>query len=546
MSDTRHTELWSSLSKKSRYIETGMDALTRKRTGSYYTDLKLTDVMMSELVEHLKAENSSEKLYEYRFLEPCVGTGNFVFSYIEAIRSTGLDKEKAQIMLENIYVADVNADALNCYKESLTEMAALFWGIELQEEYFERHMGTGVLVDVTAEELSYISVNEIFSKEIVGSGFDIVATNPPYKNLKAERGHYGSDEEYNREKDKYSAISKIVSKRFKYSTDGVLNLYKLFAEEIIDRYANKTAFVSLLIPASIMSDKTCMKLRTHMLKDNKMISVKVIGEGSGYIDAQQALSAILLQKCGKTDKVAVVKDYCNNPDDAAEIEVKDIMNKNTGNAIVAVSSKEYRALRKLRQFPAVKELPFVNNLRGELDLTANKNSIVAADTGYPLVRGRNIGYYNLLPFSENEYVAEEFVNATKKKCYIETERIICQQIANMNKERRVTFALAPRNYVLGNSCNFISVSENSYGIDIYTLLGLFNTKLINRLFKLTSSNNHVNNYEIDCFPIPVEAPELKRISALAAAFLDTQENVILEEIEQLAYRAYGIISSAGE
>ena len=28
--------------------------------------------------------------------------------------------------------------------------------------------------------------------------------------------------------------------RFRYSTDEVLNLYKLFVEEIIDRYANET------------------------------------------------------------------------------------------------------------------------------------------------------------------------------------------------------------------------------------------------------------------------------------------------------------------
>ena len=546
MSDTQYTELWSSLSERSRQIETGMNALTRKRTGSYYTDLKLTDVMMSELVEHLKVVNPKKELYEYRFLEPCVGAGNFVFSYIEAIRTTGLDKEMAKIMLDNIYVADVNIDALNGYRESLKKIAALFWDIELQEDYFEQHMGMGLLVDVTAAELNYININEVFSKEIVGTGFDIVATNPPYKNLKAERGHYSSDEEYDRDKDKYSAISKIVAKRFNYSTDGVLNLYKLFVEEIIDRYANETGFISLLIPASIMSDKTCMKLRTHMLKDNKMISVKVIGEGSGFIDAQQALSAILLQKSGKTDKVAVVKDYCNSPDDIAEVAIKDIMNDNTGNAIVAVSSKEYRVLRKLRQFPVVKELPFVNNLRGELDLTANKRNIVAVDTGYPLVRGRNIGYYNLLTPSENEYVTEEFVNTTKKKCYIEHERIICQQIANMNKERRVTFALIPRNYVLGNSCNFVSVSENPYGIDIYTLLGLFNTKIINWLFKLTSSNNHVNNYEIDCFPIPIDAQELKRISTLAKLFLDTQDDAIIEEIEQLAYRAYGITISMGD
>lgn len=543
MSDTLHTELWSSLRKRGKNIETEMDVLTRKRTGSYYTDLELTDVMMEELVNQLKATSSTKEIYEYRFLEPCVGTGNFVFSYIKAIAATGLDKKTAQIMLNNIYVADVNKAALNVYKESLAEMAALFWGIKLQEEYFEQHIGTGMLVDVTSTELCYISINDIFSKEIVGSGFDIVATNPPYKNLKAERGHYSNDEEYDRDKGKYLSISKIVSKRFKYSTDGVLNLYKLFVEEIIDRYANETAFVSLLIPASIMSDKTCMKLRTHMLKDNKMISVKVIEEGSGFIDSQQALSAILLQKCGKTDNVSIVKDYCNNPNDTAKVAIEDIMNENTGNAIVAVSSKEYRVLKKLRKLPVVKELSFINNLRGELDLTANKNNIVAFDTDYPLVRGRNIGYYNLLTTSEREFIAKEFVNITKKKCYIEQERISCQQIANMNKERRVTFALIPRNYVLGNSCNFISVSENPYGIDIYTLLGLFNTKIINWLFKLTSSNNHVNNYEIDCFPIPVEAPELKRISALAKIFLDTQDDVILEEIEQLSYQAYGITPS---
>ena len=442
--------------------------------------------MMRELVEHLKDKNPTKKLYDYRFLEPCVGAGNFVFSYIKAVKATGINKENAKIMLDNLYVADVNTDALNGYKESLREISRVFWNIQLSEEYFEQHIGNGLLIDVTATEPVYIDINKIFPPEIVGNGFDIVVTNPPFKNLKAERGHYGNKEEYYRDKDKYSAISKIVKKRFRYSTEGILNLYKLFAEEIIDQYANETAFVSLLIPSSIMSDKMCTKLRTHILKDNKLISVKVIGEGSGYIDAQQALSSIFLQKGSKTDKVTIVKDYCKNPGDIAEVTINDILNENTGNAIVAVFSKEY------------------------------------------------------------QIVAVEFVNTTKKKCYIEQERIICQQIANMNKERRVTFALAPQNCVLGNSCNFISVGENPYGIDIYTLLGLFNTKIINWLFKLTSSNNHVNNYEIDCFPIPVEAPELKEISMLTRIFLNEQNDLVLEEIEELAYKAYGILAYRGE
>jgi len=536
--------MWASLNNRGKFIETEMDDLVRKRTGSYYTDLKLTDVMMGELVDNLK--RSDKRIVQYRFFEPCVGAGNFVFSYIKAVRNTGISSDEAMILLNNIYVADVNKDALEGYKKSLKLLALAFWNIELPDLYFSEHIGSGLLVDVTSSTLEYISINDVFTADIVKDGFDIIATNPPYKNLKAEKGQYSNEEEHNSDKNKYAEISKIVSGKFKYSTTGVLNLYKLFVEEIIDQYANEHAYISLLVPSSIMSDKTCMRLRTHILKDMKIISVKVIEEGSGFIDAQQALSAILLKKGEKTKTVIITKDFYRKPTDVAVVSIDDIINENTGNAIIAVSAEEYQILKKLRKFPVVKDLDFVVNLRGELDLTTNKGSIVESNTGYPLLRGRDIGYYKLLYPQEEVYVSNEFVSTTPKKYYIEQDRIICQQIANMNKERRVKFAFAPCNYVLGNSCNFISVSQNRYEIDIYALLGLFNTKIINWLFKMTSSNNHINNYEIDCFPIPVEAPELKVISKLTQQYLKEETENLIDEIELLAKKAYGIISEPEE
>ena len=544
MGNNQELELWTSLKEKSRNIESEMDVLARKRTGSYYTDLQLTDVMMEELVQHLK--KAEKRVVDYRFFEPCVGAGNFVFSYIKAVRNIGVTEKEAEILLNNIFVCDINKEAIHGYSESLKKLALLFWNIELTDEYFEKHTGTGLLVDVTADSLEYIALEDIFPEEATKGGFDIIATNPPYKNLKAEKSQYTREEEYEKDKEKYSRISQIVSKRFVYSNNGVLNLYKLFVEEIIDRYANESAYVSLLIPSSIMSDKTCMKLRTHMLVDSNVISVKVISEGSKYIDARQALTAVLLHKGEKTTSIQVTKDYCNSPDSIANIAIEDILNKNTGNAILTVSEMEYSILKTLRTFPVIKELDFIANLRGELDLTANKNSIVSEDTGYHLLRGRDIGYYNLLSLESADFVLPDFVNATKKKSYIEQDRIICQQIANMNKERRVTYSYAPKNYVLGNSCNFISVSENQYGIDIFALLGLLNTRIINWLFKLTSSNNHVNNYEIDCFPIPVEAKELHSISEAVREYLKTADDNIIERIEVLAETAYGLINISGE
>ena len=281
---------------------------------------------------------------------------------------------------------------------------------------------------------------------------------------------------------KYNSISQIVADNFTLSNVGVLNLYKLFVEEIIDKYSNEDAYISLLIPASIMSDKTCAKLRTHMLSEYSIKAIRVIGEGAGYVDAQQALCTVFLKKGEHTDTIDVYKDFCRKPNEVSRALITDIMNDATGNSIIALSDSEYKVLRKLREHPNVKQLDFVCNLRGELDLTANKRNITEEQTQYKLLRGRNIGYYTLLESGEDDYVMESFVESTTKRKYIEQKRIICQQIANMHKQRRVTFALAPENYVLGNSCNFIAVDENLFGLDIYALFGLFNTEIINWFF----------------------------------------------------------------
>lgn len=533
----KETKLWETLTSTSKNFEMSIDDLLRKRTGSYYTDLSLTDVMMKELVENLKKKN--KPLINYRFLEPCVGSGNFVFSYIKAIHQTGISNDDAVVLLNNIYVADVNEEALNEYKKSLNAVVFHYWGINLSNDYFSSHVRTGLLIDVTKQELHYISIQDVFPQEVIQNGFDIVVTNPPYKNLKAEKNQYHDEKEYFEDKAKYSCVSKIASDKFKYSTSGVLNLYKLFVEEIIDRYTNNQAFIYLLIPSSILSDQTCMKLRTHILEDSKLISVKIIKEGSQYIDAKQSLSAILIEKGEKTNWINITKDYCSSPTSNEKISIIDVMNKNTGNSIFAVSNDEYKILKKLQSFPVIKDLDFLVNLRGELDLTTHKHSITKEPTNYPLLRGRNIKYFDIQN-TEVDYVESDFVLACKKNQYITKDRIACQQIANMKKDRRVTFAYIPKNHVLGNSCNFISVKENLYGIDIYSVLGLLNSSIINWYFKLTSSNNHINNYEIDSFPIPVDSSELTLISKLVQKYLQHQRSDILQEIEELTIKAYGL------
>ena len=58
-----------------------------------------------------------------------------------------------------------------------------------------------------------------------------------------------------------------------------------------------------------------------------------------------------------------------------KVHYNDIKNKYTGNAIFAASEDEYETIRQMRKFPVVKELDFIINLRGELDVTLGKKYI---------------------------------------------------------------------------------------------------------------------------------------------------------------------------
>ena len=77
---------------------------------------------------------------------------------------------------------------------------------QTSEDYLGRFYGKSVLNDVTQNELRYIPITNVFPNAILNDGFDVIATNPPYKNLKAERSQYNSEEEYEKDQIKYNDI----------------------------------------------------------------------------------------------------------------------------------------------------------------------------------------------------------------------------------------------------------------------------------------------------------------------------------------------------
>ena len=533
--------LWQKICSDSFTYEHSIDKLSRKQTGSYYTAPDLAYAMMQELINNLD-QTIRMHLYQKKFLEPCVGTGNFVFAYLRACLELKFSTAQYLELLYNLYVCDIDQGALKLYQTNLTLIAQNWFGISLDSEYFCSHIGGPLLFDVQSDAIRYIPLEENFSLSF--PRFDFVVTNPPYKNLKAEHSHYLSTEQKITDQEKYKCIGKIASQHFFYSTSGTLNLYKLFVEEILERYLSSDGICSLLIPSSILSDKSCAKLRTRILDQCAIRSIRLIPEKSTYVDASQALCAMLFQKGQQTKSVKIDKCFQGDLTQGALFPLADMLDPSTGNAFLILSTREYQLRHQIQQHPTIRQLRYIKNLRGELDITLDKDSICTDKTPYHLLRGRHIGFYCTNDLPQKEYVQSSFLEKTAKRCYVAAPRLACQQIANMAKKRRLAFTLVPANYILANSCNFIAVEPNADQVDLYFLLGILNSDLIEWFFRLTSSNNHINNYEIDNFPIPVHCTQKELISTLVQDYLRFPNEDLLVQINALVHDAYCISSPA--
>ncbi|MGH2217101.1 TaqI-like C-terminal specificity domain-containing protein, partial [Enterococcus faecalis] len=232
------------------------------------------------------------------------------------------------------------------------------------------------------------------------------------------------------------------------------------------------------------------------------------------VDSKQAVSAILLKNTKGLSNFPIVNHYGTSREVKVDIE-GDQIKKNMNSSIIALSKEKMKIFDKMNSCKKIGEFSYINNLRGELDLTINKSSIKKNGI-YKLIRGRNLSVFKLKNVDQNdEFISEEFVQNSKKNTFVFQERIACPQISNMNARKRLYFSYVPSNVVLGNSCNFIYVQPNDEGIDLYFLLGLLNSDLYDWYFRLYSSNNHINNYEIDNFPIPkVSIKEKQELSQI--------------------------------
>ena len=135
----------------------------------------------------------------------------------------------------------------------------------MSDKYFDKHLGSGLLVDVTAESMSYISINEVFSSEIVGSGFDIIATNPPFA------GDISNDDTLTQ----YELAYKL-DKKGKRKKVNKLGKEKLFIERCLNMLV-PGGRMAIVLPRGIMKNYSDERIRRYIMEHALIIGVIGLG-----------------------------------------------------------------------------------------------------------------------------------------------------------------------------------------------------------------------------------------------------------------------------
>ena len=527
-------ESWTLLEEYSRLSESLAaadlnDNVSRQQVnGIYYTSFSLARSMVANLLDVVSKPNQT-------FFEPCVGGGAFLFSYIdEAFARSNRSFEELSQIINNCYIADNDPKSI----ENLLSICPTYfetrYGFRLDFPAANVFLGDSLL-QIQNDEVTIRSFAETFGQ--VG-GFDIIATNPPYKLMKKDKRRSADAESYI---DHYTRLVR-KSGSFKYNS-GTLNLYKLFTEAVLEKWSAKDGMIGLLIPRGLLSDIQSAPLRKRILESTELQKIYNLAEGNEHFKSVgQAFTALTAQKGRRTTIVPFAAPSVaeNVLTDTLRIPLDFYQRLNVNLALFELSDTEMRFLNQLTNQNSIQELPGLVNLRGELDMTLDAAYITTENTGYPLIQGSGIKPFTSIP--SGLFVKNSFLNRPKGR-WIHKNRIACQQISNMNQTNRLKWSFVPAGNVMANSCNFLALDDTCLsGLkeeDLYKLLGLLNSQTLNNRFKLLSANNHISNQEVASLPVGnLNSTEAKRIGKLASLQISKPSLEALSEIEKLVLKHF--------
>lgn len=512
------------------------DNIKKRINGIYHTPYKLAKKIVKDLME------SESEIHSKTFLEPCVGLGSFLFAYLEFIfdKITDIDLKTIKNIEKNIYIAEWDKEALSL----LIEIYYIF----LEKKYNIFYSYDSPKFNIANESIIYdknieeIDICKAFGKKI--PEIDYIITNPPYYTLRyVDRDKY-NDEEKRIMTSQIEKILKVIDKKqYKFISKKNTNLYEVFVEEIVKNFSHSKSKIGLLIPNSFLTNSTISNMRKYIFKNFSIERVQSIQEKVSFYPVGQSMTILIINKDANLNKSQEIQMYnLITKEEELFSNEKITLNKELIELIsddyklINLSSNGFKVLKKIHSYPKLKEIEFIENRRGEIDLTKWKAKISEVRTfgSMYLVKGRDLVVYE-------EVKGSCYINEVdeKKIELSKNYRIVCNQISNMKTKDRLKFSLV-KDCLLGNSCNYLMVEDFD---ELLYLLGVMNSTLMEWRFRITNGNNHISNYELNELPINFEKDEIYETiiqKIKQYMMLSSKDLNLLKEVDDLVFRKYNL------
>ncbi len=369
-------------------------------------------------------------------------------------------------------------------------------------------------------------------------GFDCIIGNPPYMQVK--KGLYSS-----------------IFYPFSEGKDiGKQNTYKVFIELGFNLTKQK-GLISLITQSSIMCDCSAQFTRELLLK---YCQIHYFVE---FNKKQKLFSNVIQGVCileflkDRPSKEHAFKIAINNTNTQIQmnqiqyeqIKQDEILKIFPLYEIPLIKSGEMEIVRKIKTDKILLRDLLEKSLQGNINTIHLKDIQDQKETNGRIYKGANCHRY----FLDTQYLFAKDNQITQQifeKNYYQNI-IVTQNITGTSDAYRINANLIEvknQEMLFLDTCNLSYCKEREHA---KFLVGLLNSRLLDWLFRKTSTNNHVNLYELETLPIPQitksNQPTAHKITDCAKAILEAKEKdpkanteKLEKEIDALVYQLYNL------
>jgi adenine-specific DNA-methyltransferase len=379
----------------------------------------------------------------------------------------------------------------------------------------------------------------------VKEGFDIVIGNPPY--VQKPKGIFSKELfPYSEGKDK-----------------GKQNLYKVFVENSYN-LLKPNGVATMIVQSSLMCDLSSQYTRELLLTKTKINHIiefpkkAKTKEGQVFDNVLQGTCIYNFSKKTPNDETTFNVSIDNDVTTLDKIEFEKLNQFEllkiypNGFFIPLIKTNEYVLINKIFKNSNLLKQYFSGSKKGDLTSDNDKSYFHNIENGFSLIRGNNVQrFYLKEPFDKVLIDVKTKIIAEKNSNF---NIIVFQNITGTTDKYRIHCCLVneKKNNVFLDTTIKIYIKDSN---NDKMILSQLNSKLIDWYFRKTSTNNHVNGYEIEQLPIklPINQDKFNSLvnqiledkkSGRETSLLEHQIDIMVYHLYELTYEEACVIDPA--